>query len=389
MPRETVLLGDRNSGTSRGVRRKLFFVEPNSGRITLREQTGHVGGRSRASQAGVASYCAPPVFEGEYGRRDLGTSSVRGTPIRVGGGVGRGSNDQVRAHLDFAHSLRTDEPEPFAVSTEEWRAATGFPPDDPTRIVAVLSAWGNSNDGSGTDMHRRVKAAEVFDSEEDRRRVGFVDRGRRRAGSNVAVFAPGRLDNDGGALDWQAFQGGPLSGWQGQEAAGGPSGPKALVAWRDFKAARAQSQQRVAAEAQITEEREDRDPSKQPPLSRRQLEERRDNKAAVARRPPPVVRPTSSPPTSLRDPCLDTGQRKGPTSFEGRSARTGEDRPSTSQPQILKPRISTHRTTARDSANNPTANTEVRSRPHQHVLRESRDCRFERRMRERALKKSA
>ena len=217
MFRETILIGDSKSGTSRALRRQIFFTEPGSGRFTLRESTGHAGGRGRHGTV-------QPLISEEMFKKGKGTANKSSgmdearwrpttAPTRVGGGIGKGSNSEVKSHLNFTRSLRPDARsetsfENIPISNEEWRAASGFP------VALTMQA----------PLRRAWTPTARFDSEEDRRRVGFKDRGRRRFGTIVhsqeQLRATAALANPP---------------WEDGRAAGGPSGPKALVSWRDWK----------------------------------------------------------------------------------------------------------------------------------------------------------
>jgi len=240
--RGTIIVGDSKSGTERVLRRQLFFTEPNSGRRTLRAQTGHAGGRSHPSNTGPPQspvVLLPPsarldkissVWEGAGGAADNeAPSRLRAAHGRVGGAGGRGSNDAVRAHARFAQSLRadqgTDEDGEVSMGNETWRALAGFEP-----LVCPAPA-----------PLRPALSSPQFNSEEDRRRVGFADKGLKRFGTGLPsgpLLFP-RAETLGQSAALVAGHG---RSSHERSPAGGPPGPKALVDWRDWRAKQAHLQ---------------------------------------------------------------------------------------------------------------------------------------------------
>ncbi len=275
--RETILLGDE--GQDRVLRRELYFAEPNSGRFTKRTVTGHVGGRSSARRTlpivPLRSEPLPPPSQrldkishirGEQWHASGGSSGeLLDMNVLPTGGGGRGSNSGSRAHFQFAQGLRPATScggggghganTVRVANRDEWRRVTGFPNPHaaaaaapPSRRPAAAPLWDDSLQQRPRTAKPRVREY-VFDSEEDRKRTGFVDKGLRRRPwpSNYygAVGRPTTLGDrprttgpHGGGGGVGRGSGGTRGGGGGGAAippAGGPGGCKALVDWRDWK----------------------------------------------------------------------------------------------------------------------------------------------------------
>jgi len=336
--RPTIILGDSSSGSSRALRRELFFTEPNSGRFTLRARTGHAGGRSVCGVWGGGNGVRGVRVPGD--RRLMGSryleshrhrptssgsvvESYPQTPTdRVGGGGGRGSNSAVQSHFGFVHSLRPDAgdgPTSKAIGVEEWRVASGF----------------GSKAASGRPLGRGRPAlvTPAFDSEEDRLRVGFKDRGLRRIGPSGmrTSFTPVTWSfvDDGGAPE---MMGTGTSGaslcraavpaWE-RSAAGGPPGPKHLVSWRDWKEGRLSESTRgqgtKAAPPNATEPRPDQ---------RRGASERQVAETSTGRLNPPLptkctVRGVAPPGTQRPSTSVRTISTRGADAHANARCETG------------------------------------------------------------------
>jgi hypothetical protein len=232
--RDTILLGDSKSASARNLRRLLYFAEPNSGRRTLRDVTGHQGGCGHAERPNLIPIyelkksLSNDVVEAESTRfmtLIASTQRIR-TTMKHYKTWGRGSSIQVVSHFDFARSLRSRNQSEngttviIPVEVADWRAVSGFGDED----VAPAKLRDQT----------RPKSPFPFDSEEDRKRVGFVDKGLRRFHGCVpspVLIQPG---NERARYSNAQHRRPATAPWK-RAVAGGPSGPKELVDWRNWK----------------------------------------------------------------------------------------------------------------------------------------------------------